>query len=87
MEYKLHNEGHLIASSLMKELPDLTTERVEELFGPRDWDAESHFSNGITVHNSNGRPFSLYMRDGQWRIGGFSQDGVEDFAQYLMERG
>lgn len=87
--YKLSKKQHLPGSWLLVEMPDLTTERVEELFGPKKLNAQDKYSDIIVVIGSDGNRFSLYMCYGVWRIGaeGPTQPDATDFINYLMERG
>lgn len=88
--YTFHQEGSVPGSCLQLRLPKLTTERVEELFGPHNWgNPRDDYSNAITVVRDDGVMLTLYMNHGEWRIGGhdWAAYAVEDFEDFLMVRG
>lgn len=74
--FKLLKKKELPGSSLLADLPGLTCDKVAKKFGEaaamRD---QTKSYSGVLVFKMNGNPvyYTLYMRDGEWRVGGDSR--------------
>lgn len=69
--------GFLPGTGLLVEMPSLTSERMVELFGHgagMKTQRRLEYSDPVVVQDSDSdEAYTLYMRHGEWRIGGFHE--------------